>query len=152
MDELIISVSRKRIERRAQTHLGGFVPLLDELLQGDGHAAGQRLQLLWAELRVLLHPGQVQDVLLIVSHLAVARQHSNTSVRKQRLCSFPATSFVPSLLQGAPLTSWMWETMAACVSMSSSLIFSIISSLRSHCSHKCRRDTIKTHPLLWKRS
>lgn len=71
------------MERRAQTHLGGFVPLLDELLQGDGHAAGQRLQLLRAELRVLLHPGQVQDVLLIVSHLAVARRHNNnTSVRR----------------------------------------------------------------------
>ena len=32
----------------------------------------------------------------------------------------------------AILTSWMWETMAAWVSMSSNLIFSIISSLRSH--------------------
>lgn len=30
------------------------------------------------------------------------------------------------------LTSWIWETMAVWVSMSSSLIFSMISSLRSH--------------------
>lgn len=30
------------------------------------------------------------------------------------------------------LTSWMWDTMAAWVTISSSLIFSIISSLRSH--------------------
>lgn len=60
-------------------NLRGFVPLLDELLQGDGHAAGQRLQLLRAELRVLLHPGQVKDVLLVVSHLVASARHKNNT-------------------------------------------------------------------------
>lgn len=93
MGELIILVNRRWMELRVPTHLGGFVPLLDELLQGEGHGAGQRLQLLRAELRILVHPGQVQDILLVVSHLAVARRHSK--------CEKPALAFLVS----SPLSS-----------------------------------------------
>lgn len=59
-------------------HLSAVVTLVDQPAQVDGHAAGQRVQLLGREV-AQLQPLQVQNVLLVVGHLEIPPPHQRVA-------------------------------------------------------------------------